>query len=131
MADKQIDYEHSVIQRVLPNGDIVNIRPQEYVERSLAALPKLATERPGVDGAMSCPHCGVGYLSSNALREHIRIDHAIASGQAEVQEIALPDGTLVPLELVMKEWLEQKAADTQRTAASRATAAGKEVAKGK
>lgn len=99
----KVDLQRSEIIRTLPNGDLYRIQTDEQVQQNIAQLPKL--QRPGVAGALSCPHCGAAFMSAFARDEHIRRDHAISSGQAAVQSVQLPDGTEVPLELVLREYM--------------------------
>lgn len=112
----KVDLQRSEIIRTLPNGDLYRIQTDEQVQQNIAQLPKL--QRPGVAGALSCPHCGAAFMSAFARDEHIRRDHAISSGQAAVQAVQLPDGTEVPLELVLREYMasQERAVAMQQSA---------------
>ena len=92
----QIDRSNMLLVKLPVSGeDYWVAKPDDYtdgVDEARAQMPQLHA----ISGQNMCQYCGQGFNSPNVLKEHVQASHAIASGQADMTEVEMPDGTMVP-----------------------------------
>lgn len=95
---EEVQYMH----RQLPNGDIIRVVvPDDYTDEMLLAQTRMKDATSvQIAGGTGCPHCGITYASPGVLDEHIKMNHMLAAGKADMRQVELPDGTSVPVALI-------------------------------
>lgn len=86
------------------SGEIVWVEAPDFVdpleieakEKKDAEAARAARQGHQVSGMMQCVNCGQGFGNTKALQEHVSAFHKQASGQDDMREVEMPDGTIVP-----------------------------------
>lgn len=95
---EEIDRSNMMIVEMPGSGEQVwVIKPDNYVDPSSV---KPIAQPAQVAGQNYCTHCGQYFQSANVLRDHVRRAHPIASGQADMALVEMPDGTMVPADAI-------------------------------
>jgi len=79
--------------RSLPNGELFRVPDAGEENNARRVAPQ-----SGVAGLYQCPSCGLNCTSGAALSAHIGYDHRPA-----VAGVEMPDGTMIPTEMMSEE----------------------------
>jgi hypothetical protein len=92
--------------RSLPNGELLRVPDEGEPNPARVVAPS------GVAGQYQCPSCGLNCTSPAALSAHIGYDH-----RPSVSAVELPDGTMIPTEMMSEEIgkAEQRAKTAEAT----------------
>lgn len=97
----QIDRSNMMLVNLPVSGEQYwVVKPDNYIDPVEAARAQMTPLNAAVAGQNQCLHCGQGFNSPNVLRDHITKSHPIASGQADMALVEMPDGTMVPADAV-------------------------------
>ena len=97
VVHSQIDRSNMLLVTLPVSGEKFWVqKPDNYVDPVEVARAEMPQVQGAIAGQNQCTHCGQGFNSANVLRDHILARHPVASGQADMALVKMPDGSMVP-----------------------------------